>query len=95
MKKRIKNKQAKPKGVVYKGQYIEKNSVYSRPKDKFRTILLYSFYGHELFFKSIGKAKRFIDANANEYHKLKIQEEANNFCEPYPELENDGYPMLF
>ena len=61
MKKRIKNKKKKEFGIIYKNQSIVFNSPYSIKE--FKAVLFYCpKEGVEIYFKSIGKAKRYLDS---------------------------------
>lgn len=62
MKAQKKRSRNKTRGITYKGQYIESNSVYATGLN-YKTVLFYCpIQGVELYFRTISRAKRYLDS---------------------------------
>ena len=73
MNKRIRNKKTKENYLIYKGQSIVVNSPYSYKGNN--VVLFYCpVEGCEIYFKSVGKAKRYLDS----IDRITIPENSNN-----------------
>ena len=67
MKRQKLKSKNKIKGILYKNQYIEKNSAYAYGTGKYKTVLFYAFQGPEIYFKNISDAKKYVDQNHFNY----------------------------